>query len=247
VTEGDPKTIDSALDPFSTANGFNPAGSTYTSEFKQKYYEAQAARMNRLIAVAVARASQLGSDRGAFPDNDLVLIVRGQGARLVDSETLAETATSRPRKLLKNNGSIVTEIVRSVRPPVHPNPVQNATFDGGARLLTLKSFLTANAIRSTNSMTGIDWCSSNSSTPCALGQISVPLLVSAMGGNTGIRDNEWLYENAASRDKDFFVLDGATHNLEPCVECETRKGEYSNVVRNFFNYLRDWMNQRFAR
>ena len=247
VTEGDPKTIDPALDPFNPANGFNPAGSTYTAEFKQKYYEAQAARMNRLIAAAVARASQLGSDRGPFPDNDLVLIVRGQGARLVDSETLAATATSRPRKLLKNNGSIVTEIVRSVRPPVRPNPAQNATFDGGARLLTLKSFLTANAIRSTNSMTGIEWCSSNNSTPCALGQISVPLLVSAMGGNTGIRDNEWLYEGATSRDKDFFVLDGATHNMEPCVECETRKGEYSNVVRNFFNYLRDWMNQRFAR
>jgi hypothetical protein len=247
VTEGDPKNIDPALDPFSTANGFNPAGSTYTTEFKQKYYEAQAARMNRLIATAAARASQLGSDRGPFPDNDLVLIVRGQGARLVDSETLADTATSRPRKLLKNNGSTVTETVRSVRPPGRPNPAQNATFDGGARLLTLKSFLTANAIRSTNSMTGIDWCSSNSSTPCALGQISVPLLVSAMGGNTGIRDNEWLFEGAASRDKDFFVLEGATHNMEPCVECETRKGEYSNVVRNFFNYVRDWMNQRFAR
>lgn len=247
VTEGDPKTIDPALDPFNPANGFNSAGSTYPAEFKQKYYEAQAARMNRLIAAAVARASQLGSDRGPFPDNDLVLIVRGQGARLVDSETLAATATSRPRKLLKNNGSIVTEIVRSVRPPVRPNPAQNATFDGGARLLTLKSFLTANAIRSTNSMTGIDWCSSNSSTPCALGQIGVPLLVSAMGGNTGIRDNEWLYEGAASRDKDFFVLEGATHNMDPCVECETRKGEYNNAVRNFFNYLRDWMNQRFAR
>lgn len=247
VTEGDPKTIDPALDPFRTANGFNPAGSTYTAAFKQKYYEAQSARMNRLIATAAARASQLGSDRGPFPDNDLVLIVRGQGARLVDSETLAETATSKPRKLLKNNGSIVSEIVRSVRPPGRHNPAQNATFDGGARLLTLKSFLTANAIRSTNSMTGIDWCSSNSSTPCALAQIGVPLLVSAMGGNTGIRDNEWLYEGAASRDKDFFVLDGATHNMEPCVECETRKGEYSNVVRNFFNYVRDWMNQRFAR
>jgi hypothetical protein len=247
VNEGDPKTLDPALDPFNPANGFNPEGSTYTSAFKQKYYEAQAARMNRLIAAAVSRASQLGSDRGPFPDNDAVLIVRGQGARLMDAETLAETATARPRKLLKNNGTVVTQIVKSVRPAVRPNPAQNATFDGGARLLTLKSFLTANAIRSTNSMTGIDWCSSNNSTPCALGQIGVPLLVSAMGGNTGIRDNEWLYENAASRDKDFFVLEGATHNIDPCVECETRKGEYNNAVRNFFNYLRDWMNQRFSR
>jgi hypothetical protein len=96
-------------------------------------------------------------------------------------------------------------------------------------------------------MTGVEWCSSNNSTPCALQQISVPLLVSAMGGNTGIRDNEWLFEQAASRDKDFFVLEGATHNIEPCTECETRKGEYGNSVRNFFNDVRDWINRRFAR
>ena len=151
--------------------------------------------MNRLIAAAVAQASNLGSERGPFPDDNVFLIVRGQGARLADAETLAETATASPRKLLRNNGSTVTQIVKSVRPAVRPNPAQNATFDGGARLLTLKSFLTANAIRSTNSMTGVEWCSSNNSTPCALGQIGVPLLVSAMGGNTGLRDNEWLYED----------------------------------------------------
>ena len=247
VTEGDPKSINPALDPFNPANGFNPAGSTYTTEFKQKYYEAQAARMNRLIDAAVAQASNLGSERGPFPDDNVFLIVRGSGARLADAGTLAETATASPRKLLRNNGSTVTQIVKSVRPAVQPNPAQNATFDGGARLLTLKSFLTANAIRSTNSMTGVEWCSSNNSTPCALGQIGVPLLVSAMGGNTGLRDNEWLYETAASRDKDFFVLEGATHNIDPCVECETRKGEYGNSVKNFFNYVRDWMNVRFSR
>jgi hypothetical protein len=247
VTEGDPKAINPALDPFNPGNGFNPAGSTYTAEFKQRYYEAQAARMNRLIAAASAQAIQLGSDRGPFPDDNVFFIVRAAGARLVDAETMAETATAKPRKLLRNNGTTVTQIVRSVRPATRPNPAQNATFDGGARLLTLKSFLTANAIRSTNSMTGIDWCSSNNSTPCALGQIAVPLLVSAMGGNTGLRDNEWLYETAASRDKDFFVLEGATHNIDPCVECETRKGEYGNSVRNFFNYVRDWLNVRFSR
>ena len=247
VTEGDPKAINPALDPFNPANGFKPEGSTYSAEFKQKYYEAQAARMNRLIAVASAQASQLGSDRGPFPDDNAFLIVRAQGARLVDGETMAETSTAKPRKLLKNNGTTVTQMVTSVRPSTRQNPAQNATFDGGARLLTLKSFLTANAIRSTNAMTGVEWCSSNSSTPCALGQIGVPLLVSAMGGNTGLRDNEWLYEMAASRDKDFFVLEGATHNIDPCLECETRKGEYGNSVRNFFNYVRDWMNTRFSR
>lgn len=39
----------------------------------------------------------------------------------------------------------------------------------------------------------------------------------------------------------------ATHNIEPCVECETRKGEYGNSMWSFFNYVRDWINQRFVR
>ncbi len=248
IAEGDPKRIDPALDPFNPANGFNPDGpSSYSPEFRRRYYEAQAARMNRLIAAASAGATQLGTDRAPFPDDNVFLIVRGSGARLPDADVAADTATAAPRKLLKNNGSVVTQIVRTVRPPASPNPLTNGTFESGARLLTLKSFLTANAIRSTNSMTGVEWCSTNNSTPCAVQQISVPLLVSAMGGNTGIRDNEWLFEQAASQDKDFFVLEGATHNIDPCTECETRKGEYGNSVRNFFNYVRDWINHRFAR
>ena len=248
ATEGDPKAINPALDPFNPANGFNPGGpSTYTPEFRQKYYEAQAARMNRLIASAATAVNQLGTGRTPFPDNDVFLIVRAQGARLPYADPIADTATVSPRKLLKNNGSVVTQIVRTVRPPSLPDAAQNGTFEGGARLLTLKSFLTGNAIRATHSMAAIDWCSSNHSTPCAITQIRVPLLVSAMGGNTGIRDNEWLFERAVSRDKDFFVLEGATHNIDPCVECETRRGEYGNSVRNFFNYVRDWINQRIAR
>ena len=48
------------------------------------------------------------------------------------------------------------------------------------------------------------------------------------------------------RDKDFFVVEGATHNFEPCDECATRKGQYTNAVRNYFNYVRDWINRRFS-
>ena len=246
LKEGDPKAIDPTLDPFSEKNGFNSEGpSSYSAEFRERYYAAQSARMNRLIEHATAQARLLGTERAMFPDDNLMLIVRAQGARLPDLET--EAATAQPRKLLRNNGSIVTQVIRSLRPPGRTNPLLNASFDAGARLLTLRSFLTANAIRSTHSMTGVDWCSTNNSTPCALGQITVPLLVSAMGGGTAIRENERLYEAAVSRDKDFVVLEGATHNIEPCVECETRKGEFNNCVRNYFNYLRDWINRRFSR
>jgi pimeloyl-ACP methyl ester carboxylesterase len=246
TTEGDPKAIDPSLDPYNPANGFRPGGrSEYSAEFKQRYYAAQSARMNRLIDRAIAQANELRTDHATFPDDNLVFIVRAQGARLDDLDNSDEQSTLKPRKLLKNNGTISTDIVKSVRPASQPNPAANASF-AAARVLTLRSFLTTNAIRSSNSMTVVDWCSTNNSTSCALGQITVPLLVSAMGGGTGIRDSEWLFEGAASRDKDFFVLEGATHNFEPCTECETRKGQYNNCVKNYFNYLRDWINRRFS-
>ena len=245
VTEGDPKTLDPALDPFNPANGYKPDGSTYSPEFKAKYYAAQSARMNRLIAAAANQAAQLGTPRAPFPDDNIFFIVRASGARLVDASTRADSSTSQPRKLMKNNEKIVTEVVQPVRPVTPAQAALNSQFEGGARLLTLKSFLTANAIRSTNAMTGIEWCSSNNSTPCAVGSIGVPLLVAAMGGNTSLRDNEMLYEMSVSRDKDFIVVEGATHNIEPCAECGTHKGQYGNATRNFFNYVSRWISSRF--
>jgi hypothetical protein len=201
--------------------------------------------MNRLIASAVDQASRLGTGGAPFPDDNAFLIVRADGARLVDEEEMVGRATAAPRKHLKNDGRVVTEIVKPLRSDARMNPDDNRLFDGGARMLTLRSFLTTNAIRSTHAVTGIDWCSSNNSTPCALGAISVPILVAAMGGNTGLRDNEMLYEMAASRDKDFVVVEGANHNIQPCTECETKKDQYGNVKRNFFNYVVRWMNSKF--
>jgi pimeloyl-ACP methyl ester carboxylesterase len=233
-------------DPFNPANGFNPSGpSRYSPAFKEKYFAAQSARMNRLIASAVDQASRLGSGAAPFPDDNVFLIVRADGARLVDEEEMAARATAAPRKHLKNDGRVVTEVVKPLRTDARMSPDGNGLFDGGARMLTLRSFLTANAIRSTHATRGIDWCSSNNSTLCALGEIGVPLLVAAMGGNTGLRDNEMLYEMAASRDKDFVVVEGANHNIQPCTECETKKDQYVNVKRNFFNYVVRWMNSKF--
>jgi hypothetical protein len=154
-------------------------------------------------------------------------------------------STVKPQKLLKNDGTIVTQIVESVRPIGRGSEASNAAFTTGTRLLTARSFLSANAIRARDSMDDIDWCSSNNSTPCALKVISVPLLVTAMGAHYFIRDNEIHYEVAASTDKDFIVLEGATHGIQPCRPCEKTPGQYSNSVKNYFDYVQRWINTRF--
>lgn len=244
--ESDPRKVNPDLDPFNPANGYHSDGSaTYSDAFRKKYFEAQAARMNRLIDRALARRKAMKAGTDMYPDDDVFLVVRGDGARLMELDPGIHHATAKPEKLLRNDGTIVTQIVESVRKPTKGIRENNQSFGRGTRLLTIRSFLGANAVRATNSMDGIDWCSSNNSVPCAVQQITVPALFTAMGGHYFIRDNEIHYEMSASKDKDFIVIEGATHGITPCTECETTPGQYSNTVKNFFDYLQKWINARF--
>jgi len=240
ISESDPLKVNPALDPFNPGNGYVAKGpSHYSDEFKAKYFKAQADRMNRLITMAQKRQKEAGAD------DDVFLIPRGEGARLMELDLSVHHATLKPRKLLKNDGTISTQIVESVRPVGRGSEKDNAGFRRGTRVLTLTSFLSANAVRATNSMDGVDWCSSNNSTPCAVQNIRVPVLFSAMGAHYFIRDNEIHYEMSASKDKDFIVVEGATHGIRPCTPCEKTPGQYSDSVKNYFDYVQKWINDRF--
>jgi hypothetical protein len=246
VNEGQPGQKNPELDPFNPENGYNPKGpSKYSEAFKKKYFKAQADRMNKLIDDALRKVALMKEGKYHYPDDDVFVVVGGGGARLMELDLSIHHGTIQPQKLLKNDGGIVTEVVHSVR---RANPAlakESATFENGARLLTVRSFLSANATRATDSMDGIDDCSTNNSTPCALRNISVPVLIAAMGAHYFIRDNEIHYEVAASSDKDFIVIEGATHGITPCVRCEQSPGQYSNSVKNFFDYVAKWINARF--
>jgi hypothetical protein len=245
VNERRPERLNPKLNPFNPENGYNPNGpSTYSEQFKKRYFAAQADRMNKLIDDALQKLREI--EEGPYPDDDAAfLITRGDGARLMELDLSIHHSTVKPQKLLKNDSSIVTQIAESVRLADTTLADLNATFDGGTRFLTVRSFLSANAIRATDSMDGIIDCSSNNSTPCALRKISVPILIGAMGAHYFIRDNEIHYEVAASPDKDFIVVEGAEHGITPCVPCEQFPGQYSNTVRNFFDYIAAWINARF--
>jgi pimeloyl-ACP methyl ester carboxylesterase len=246
LNEADPRQIDSSLDPFSVKNGYNPKGpSHYSDDFKNRYFKAQADRMNRLIDAAKVKVQTMREHEHTYLDDDVFLVARGEGARLMELDMSIHHSTLRPQKLLKNDGTIVTQILESVRKPASGLDTQNASFKAGTRLLTVRSFLSANAIRAGDSMDHIDWCSSNNSTDCALRSISVPVLITAMGGHYFIRDSEIHYEMAASKDKDFIVIEGATHGGTPCRACETTPGQYSNTATNFFDYVAKWINVRY--
>jgi hypothetical protein len=80
---------------------------------------------------------------------------------------------------------------------------------------------------------------------CAVQAISVPVLFMAMGGHYYVGDGERYQEVARSKDKDFVVIEGATHGFAPCTRCEKTPGQYANSVKNLFDYTAKWINDRF--
>ena len=241
LDENDPSKIDPALDPFRPENGFNPNGhSTYAPEFLDRYFKAQAARMNRLIDKAHAMRSDVAAGRGNTVDDAPFIVFRNR-ARLMDISMSVHPGTVRPQKLIRDDGSVAVEQVRSVRVAQVQNARQDRTLENGTMFLTLRSFLSANAIRSKDSMIDIDWCSSNNSTPCAVQQINVPLLIAAMGAHYFIADNEIHYDLAASKDKDYIIIEGAVHGQTGCEPCSKVTGKsYGNATKNLYDYVAAW-------
>lgn len=257
VVNETPKSFDPTLDPYSTANGYNPSGaSSYSAAFQTRYYQAQSRRMNALIDNAVARMQAIQAGNGPYPDNDMFAIPHGGnpgagpgGASQLHSmdPTVSLRKTNQPRKLLKNDGSVVTQIVTSVSPVELDTKDSTMSFDRGTKILSLRSFLTTQAVRSTNSLDGIDHCSSNNSTICAVQSIKIPTLVMGMGGYLFIRDSEVEYESSASTDRDLVFVEGATHGFTPCANCLNSNGaiDYSNSVKNLFDYVDTWVKARY--
>jgi len=238
------------LDPFNIENGYNPDGdSEYSDEFKESYFEAQSERMNNLIEIALEKMEQIEAGTYKNPDDDAFIIPRADSSRLMRLDRSIDHSTLKPHKEIKNDGTIKDCcLVESVR-PIDIDPEGNEKFWEGTRFLSLRSFLSVRAIRSKNSMTDIDYCSSNNSTLCMVQHISVPVLVSAMTGHYFVRNSEMIYDFTASKDKDFIGVEGATHGGNPCIACmpsgQAYDGRYDNAVKNDFDYLAKWINARF--
>ena len=243
--------VDPSLDPFDPKNGYNPNGaSKFSKEFRDRYYAAQSRVMNEQLAKVQALAERIKKGEHVYPDDDLITIPfsKQEGAARLDllDPSVEETmSTRRPQKLLKNDGSIVTQIVKSIEPP-HPEQAKlNRTFDDGVKVQTVRSFLSINSVRSTDSIDGIDHCSTNSSAVCAVQYIKVPTLITAMGAYHLLRDEELMYDKSAAADKDYIVIEGAELNYTACKECETTPGQYGNSAKNMFDYIAKWANARF--
>ena len=239
-----PVRVNPRLDPFDPKNGYNPNGSSkYSEDFKQKYFEAQANRMNLLIHEALEKLDKIESSENHSDDAPFI-IQRGDNARLYELDLSIHHTTASPRKLLKNDGTIEAccQVV-NVRVPQPDDKANNESYVDGTVNLTVRSFLSLRAVRGKNSMDNLDLASVNNSTGANLKLISVPLLIVTSGGHYFMRDNEIHYEMAGSADKDYVVTEGAAHTGPPCVPCETFPGQYANSATNQANYMASWVNE----
>lgn len=246
IDEANPKELDPALNPWLESNGYNPNGcSRYSEDFKQHYFEAQAQRIQRLTARAMEIQDAMDAGTHVPTDNDKFTAYR-INARLYDVDNTIDAQTREPRKLLKDNREILTETVKTVRPCGEPLGYSTPEVDAQlerTRDMNVRALLGIWSIRATNSMYDIDHCSANGSTMCMVQHVEAPSLFTAAQGNPYIVDNETMYELSGSLNKDYVVIEGATHGMDNCSACEG--APYHNVGQNFWDYLAAWMNSGF--
>ena len=91
-----------SLDPFSPKNGFNLSGSSrYSDEFKERYFKAQAERMNRLVDGALAKLRSMEAGKYYYKDDDAYVIHKSEVGRLAELDLSIHPGTVKPHKLLR--------------------------------------------------------------------------------------------------------------------------------------------------
>jgi hypothetical protein len=80
-----------------------------------RYFKAQATRMNRFVDKALAMREEIRQGKGRTTDSAPFIVYRDH-ARLMDVSMSMHPGTKELRKLLKNDGFIVTQVVRSGGP-----------------------------------------------------------------------------------------------------------------------------------
>ena len=124
VSEDDGMHLDPAYNLFEEANGFKKEGSSFSSEFIQRFQKKQGQRNNRILAYALDRWEKIKKGEGHYSDDE-PLVIPGANQVFFNNKLYAQdirlmSHTREPRELIHPDGSSTVEIVRSVRGPENP-------------------------------------------------------------------------------------------------------------------------------
>lgn len=243
--------LDSSIDLFNPQNGFRREGSSFSKEFIRRFQEAQARRNSHLLMLAQERLAVIEEGEGNFEDDEpFVIAGADQGFfnnRLFaqDPRLLCRTRGEYP--LIHADGSITVEQVPSLRGPENPKSNTRSLWRG-ARILSVKTFLSSYAIRTEESfgydadhVWGIDWDSCYSSPVSCVKYVKAPLLAMGMTAGWEFLAAELIYEKAASRDKSIAFVEGATHKFTPAIHREAYPGQFGDTMKLVHDYAAQWL------
>jgi pimeloyl-ACP methyl ester carboxylesterase len=255
-----PSMIDPSLNMFDPANGFDAVNPHYSADFVRKFFAAQAARNERLVALAQSRAQAIKAGQGYFPDDE-PFIVSHAASRLLSIDTVLVSHTRAAHDMLTPRG-IVNDVVRSIRPVgtsvvgavdkanvAYGSPASNA----GAIKATVNTFLSGHAIHASGDFTltaddilGVDWTSTNDSTPNNVAGIHAPILMVSATGHYWLVSTEIAFNMAASPDKTLAYVFGSTHGWTPCKDCGVPLDQIGDPANETWDYFAEWMLARFV-
>ncbi len=250
--ENNPRKLDPGLDSFSAANGFAKTGAHYSEAFKAKFWAAQAARNKVLVDRAVARQAAIKAGQGKFADDEPFLIPGGtRYPKIYRPDLSLLSHTKEAHTLIKGNGSLSTEVIRSVRVPSGVEEVSQKLKDGALET-SVNRFLHTFATRTLpgyriteDSISGVDWSSNYNNLMGAVPGIQIPMLLIANTGHYWLVSAEMGYNLAGSKDKTIAFAEGAVHGFTPCKPCERTPGEFGDTVHHIVDYSADWLDKRF--
>jgi hypothetical protein len=175
-------------------------------------------------------------------------------ARIWEADTALISHTQGAYPLLSPqhpNGS-APQVVNSVRVP-SADPADNNVWDRSKGDFSANSFMSVAAVRApalkvtADSISGIDWASTNTATVNNVRGIHSPLLIMSMTGHYWLVPSEMYYRNAVNTsNKQLAFVEGASHGFTPCAACATTPGEFGDTVGETFNYLSTWLDTNFA-
>lgn len=250
IDETTGRRLDPALDLFSASNGFDPKGASYSAGFIRRFQAAQGARNNRLIDGAEARLAAVKAGTGRFSDDEPMVVpganLLGFNNKLFAQDLHLMAHTQKPWPLIRADGSITTQVIPSVRPPMNAESFTPSLR--GALKTTVRGYLNSFAVRTTpdfaygeDGVRGIDWESTYAVTPGNVGHITVPTLVMGMTGGWEYLAAETIYERSAAKDKAIAFVEGATHVYTPCKACERRPGQFGDTIKLIYDHVDQWL------
>ncbi len=243
--------FDTSYDLFDPANGFDPAGSHYSPEFRARYQKAQAARFDRIIDSALERKALIDKGEGRFIGDEPFIVPAGAqpapNNRMFPQDISLLCRTKKEYPLLHADGSVTTEVIRSLRPPKFTRSMSRM-YGMATDVSTVNTYLSGSSVRTKDfsydecEVKGIQWNSSYCCTPGNVQHIAAPMLIMGMTGGYEFLAAEVICENAKkTTDKTVMFVEGATHNFSPEHATEKTPGEYGDTVYNCFNYVAEWL------